>query len=475
MSLTAGPTSDAPNSPDSSKASSSRRDGQSTPDKNSASPPEGIANLLTVILTTSPTPSAPSTDLVVAVLDSFRAHCPALLACPVIVVFDTYDRIGPQLRLKRGCVTAAAAAHYDAYKASVRLLVQEAWGVGHGLDGASAPPAVETETGTAEYGSPFLVDNTVKFTISRPGGGLVAFVEPEVRLGFGLAVRTALRAATTPYVWVQQHDWTLAADVPLAAMLDVMQSSEARVQAAAGASPESDAEPESPATETSLATDLAALDAALDGPSAGLPKAVPIRYVCLPSVRMLRYAVSGHAAGYPSLRTLTAAYKKSWPTSDGTANVPLTPLFFWHDKTHIASRAHYLARIFPSRLALSRGDFIEDHIGQRARDQMKRGPAGWLRWACWLYYPDDGNRLCLRHLQGRTWRGEAEEHAARERHQERNRSAASAAAALAAAGATARGAVADAGETSPRSGEDDDAMDYDEEIWPFVDQTADGM
>ena len=28
-----------------------------------------------------------------------------------------------------------------------------------------------------------------------------------------------------------------------------------------------------------------------------------------------------------------------------------------------------------------------------------------MKWATWLYYPDEGKQLCLRHLNGRTWRG----------------------------------------------------------------------
>jgi hypothetical protein len=59
--------------------------------------------------------------------------------------------------------------------------------------------------------------------------------------------------------------------------------------------------------------------------------------------------------------------------------------------------------VFPTRLAMRRGEFIEDKIGQRARAQMKEGQ--WAKWATWLYYPDDGDLLCLRHLMGRTWRG----------------------------------------------------------------------
>ncbi|CAK7239647.1 MAG: hypothetical protein STHCBS139747_001081 [Sporothrix thermara] len=444
-------------------------------------PPQDIARLLTIVLTTSPTPSAPATGLVAAVLASFRAHCPALLACPVIVVFDTYDHVGAQLRLKKGCVTPVEAAHYDAYKANVKALVRETW-AGETAEKTDDKTGDVVEEGTAEYGSPFLVDNTVPFTITRTAGGRVTFVEPAMRLGFGLGVRTAVRAATTPYVWVQQHDWTLAADIPLAAMLDAMRTSEQAVgeddreeregegddgedgedgEDGKDAAQKTEADMEEaitlgePSTASSLETSTSGLPSALD------PRVpVAIRYICLPSVRMLRYAGSAHAVGFPTLRALTMAFRRDVPTSSSPSpsstvspdlpqsgsnhadavtscahpvRLPLTPLFFWHDKTHIASRAHYLRRVFPSRLSLGRGDFIEDHIGQRARDQMKRDAAAWRRWACWLYYPAQGNQLCLRHLQGRTWRGEEQEQVIRDRHVARNRSAASAAAAAAAA------------------------------------------
>ncbi|KAL1890437.1 hypothetical protein Sste5346_008265 [Sporothrix stenoceras] len=449
----------SPASPVNPAPSSAALPQQSLQPPSSPPPPQEISSLLTIILTTSPTPSAPSTDLVAAVLASFRAHCSALLACSVIVVFDTYDHIGPQLRLKKGWVTPVEAANYDTYKANVKQLVLETWED----DGKEAT----VETGEAEYGSPMIADNAVPFTTTKTAGGRISFVEPTQRLGFGLAVRTAVRAATTPYVWVQQHDWTLAADIPLAAMLDAMRTAEKAVKEGGGGLADGIGEDSTPAMELYESTES---DPPTPGTSTpGTPSSYPIpehtsaldpslpvaiRYICLPSVRMLRYAGSAHAIGFPTLRALTAAFKRDVPTSSSASakstispdlasgsahSLPLTPLFFWHDKTHIAHRDHYLRRVFASRLALGRGDFIEDHIGQRARAQMKRDPAAWHRWACWLYYPDNGNQLCLRHLQGRTWRGEQQEQAIRDEHVARNavrnRSAASAAAAAAMAAA----------------------------------------
>ncbi|KAH8651001.1 hypothetical protein BX600DRAFT_472914 [Xylariales sp. PMI_506] len=319
-----------------------------------------IARLLTVIITTSVTPSAPSTELLSAIVEAFRIHCASLLQCRVIVVIDNYDQVGAFARLKKGQVTAAQADDFASYKDNVKKLILAEF-KDAGLHGDKI--SLTTVESEAEYGSPRVATNSVALTVTQTPGKRVTFIEPARRLGFGLAVRSALRMTETPYVWLQQHDWSLATDIPVEPILHVMHTSESNLE-------------------------------------------VPVKYVCFPAVRMLSYATSADVMPFPALRELTSTLKRDFTAVVGPqpeVNVPLTPLFFWHDKPHIASTAHYLARVFPSRLAMLRGDFIEDKIGQRARNQMKEGQ--WSKWATWLYYPDEGQQLCLRHLQGRTWLG----------------------------------------------------------------------
>jgi hypothetical protein len=323
-----------------------------------------ISESLTVIITTSPTPSAPSTELLDTILDSFHKHCPLLLECNVVVVLDTYDRIAPVNRLKKGSVTAEGAANYSAYKNNVKRLVLKEFSGVQSEDEDEQAASLFEEDGEAEYGSPCMPTNFTALKILRTGDKRVIFIEPSERLGFGLAVRSALRLVETRYVWVQQHDWDLIVSIPVQSIVEVMVESDSSEQG-------------------------------------------PVKYVCLPSPRMLEYAVSEHVKRFPSLRKSTAALKRDFPVSSSRHTIPLTPLFFWHDKTHIASTEHYLARVFPTRLAMTRGAFIEDHIGQRARNQMKEGLFN--KWACWLYYPDGGKLQCLRHLHGRTWRGKEAE------------------------------------------------------------------
>lgn len=276
------------------------------------------------------------------------------------MVFDTYDRVASENRLKRGSITAEGANNFPAYKDNVkRLVLQEFAGIG-----PSETLSFLEEDGEAEYGSPCMSNNSTALRIQSTEDKRVVFIEPSERLGFGLAVRSALRLVETPYVWVQQHDWDLIVSIPIQSILEVMTESDSSEEA-------------------------------------------PVKYVCLPSPRMLGYADSGHVNPFPSLKHSTAALKRDFSATSSPDTIPLTPLFFWHDKTHIASTKHYLDRVFPSRLAMTRGAFIEDHIGQRARNQMKEGL--FKKWASWLYYPEHGTLQCLRHLHGRTWRGKEAE------------------------------------------------------------------
>lgn len=316
-----------------------------------------VPEKLTLIITTSPTPSAPSTALLSSVLQSFRSHCQSLLRCRVIVVFDTYERITSTSRLKKGCITRDGIEDYNKYKQDCKALFLKEY----------KQSTIDTEwaraqsTGEAEFGSP---NSTlpVSFTTTCTEDGRVTFIEAaDRRLGFGLAVRTALRMVKTQYVWVHQHDWSLIHDIPLPSLLCLMQ--------------DHDVDPER-----------------------------PIKYVCLPSSRRMSYKISDQVTPFPELRKLSLRLTDDFLSSnDPSFTLPLTPMFFWHDKPHIASTTHYLQRVFPSRFAMSRGSFIEDTIGHVARNQMKNGQ--WDKWATWLYNPGGGKQPCLQHLHGRTWKG----------------------------------------------------------------------
>ncbi|VUC23816.1 unnamed protein product [Clonostachys rosea] len=315
--------------------------------------------LLTVIITTSVTPTAPSTELISTALESFRSFCPDLLTCNVIVVLDGYDEIQANPRLKKGRVTPEQAKSYGIYKTNVKELIINQYGK------HETHTDFSQSVGEAEFGGLRAGPNTVQFTTSVNLDKTISFIEPSKRIGFGLAVRTALRMTDTPYVWVHQHDWVLSAEIPLGALLDVMQASSS--------------EPER-----------------------------PVKYVCLPSPRNLSYDTCAEVVEFPTLKTLTSSLKSEFsPQLYPDVKIALTPLFHWFDKPHIASKAHYMERVFPSRLSMLRGDFIEDKIGHFCRNQSKDGQ--WSKWATWLFSPGEGQTPCVTHLHGRVWVGKEAE------------------------------------------------------------------
>ncbi|KAK0707650.1 hypothetical protein B0H67DRAFT_495560 [Lasiosphaeris hirsuta] len=365
-----------------------------SPGQASASSGDKHHDLVTLIITTSPTPSAPSTELISAFIVSFKLHCPELAACRVILVLDTFERITNEARLKKGHVTADGAEKFDAYKDNAKGLILREYGTRlerkegeKDGDYDEDSDLLSVAYGEAEYGADAYAQqtNAVPLTITSTQDGRVTFIEPSQRLGFGLAIRSALRVTKTPYVWVQQHDWSLVSDIPLCPILDLMRQQQP-----------DDVDSDPHAEFRQVVT-------------------VPIKYVCFPSIRMINYATSEHVMQFPALRALTNLHKQNFSPparlpsqpgdseSDSPIKIPLTPLFFWHDKPHLAETDHYLAKVFPNRLAMPRGAFIEDTAGQRARTEMKDGR--WKKWACWLYYPGEGKQLCVRHLKGRTFRG----------------------------------------------------------------------
>ena len=290
---------------------------------------------LTLIITTSPTPSAPSTELFSSIFESFRIHCPILLKCDVVVVFDGFDRVVSDPRLKKGCVTAEQAENYSLYKENIKEFMIELYKTDKDTITWTESDGYAMQYGIGDYEKKFPYEdrNVVVYKALQPFGRFgtrLTFIEPNRRMGFGLAVHAAVCSAEN-YVWVHQHDWILTSPIPLNALLSVMRSSESNPTA-------------------------------------------PIKYVCLPAVRTLKYSESAEVVKFPALRKLTSELKGDYsPDEFPDTKVPLTPLFSWHDKPHIASAEHYKARVFPSRLAMMRGDFIEDKTGQRAKAQMKEG------------------------------------------------------------------------------------------------------
>ena len=143
---------------------------------------------VTVILTTSPTPSNPSTRLLEIVLRSVVRHEPSLQHCPKVIVCDGFILAPPtrtgRIRFKSGKVTHSHAEAYDEYKARLRDLVA----------------AGDPHRGFA---------NSQLLCLGK-------------RHGFAFAIREALRLVKTTFVLVVQHDRMFLRPGRLPNVLEVM-------------------------------------------------------------------------------------------------------------------------------------------------------------------------------------------------------------------------------------------------------------
>jgi hypothetical protein len=182
------------------------------------------------------------------------------------------------------------------------------------------------------------------------------------RLGFALALKEAVvHHVRTPFVMVVQHDWAFVRPFPLRTVLDAMTRHPA------------------------------------------------LKYVGLPSSSQLNYVETCH--------TRTGIRVESQAARFG--GLPLLPLLFWYDKTHIACVEHYRRFVFRDagspeartaaaaaaqaageRAAFRPGDFIEDTLGQRQLEDVKRnGMSAHAKYGTFLL--DDGGGAVLAHLHGR--------------------------------------------------------------------------
>lgn len=308
-----------------------------------------LEDSLTIIITTSPTPSCPSPELVASVLASLP---PELGAVPLIITFDHYSQ--PKSphhqaggRLKRGQVPAAMAAEYPAYINNVKSLFHP-----------DPESLVETED---PYMHAFLSrcdhrsindDGAVR---TRP----VLFLRQVYRQGFAFSLKSLLPHVRTQFLLVLQHDWVFTSPPPpfrtlLAIMSDVTEP-------------------------------------------------LAINYVTFVARMSLRYERSrgGVHVNYGAVLCAARAKRRDRALQDS-----LVACLHFFDRPHLCSTDLY-RQIFRSDV-LRRGDFVEDTLGCAyvnaitAAETPEASIQAWQKYGAWMYYPDDGEVVAVRHTSGRT-------------------------------------------------------------------------
>ena len=204
-----------------------------------SAPSVPLAELLTTIITTSPSPVHPSSELIMQVIDSMEHHAPALAACRTIIVCDGCN-VHAKCKYRSGMVDPVALERYHEYKQRLRtaLATRPSLGREPNAGAPSAPAAPPAPAPLHRPPQPFAPDLTPSsidpsvddWTCLDCGncnwqrrreckrcltprevptpervGGRFELLELPSRHGFGHAVRAALERVTTPLVCVVQH------------------------------------------------------------------------------------------------------------------------------------------------------------------------------------------------------------------------------------------------------------------------------
>lgn len=136
---------------------------------------------MSVLVTTSPVPSNPSTMMLQAVLSSF-SRVEGLTACPLVIVCDGFRQASGKSTWKAGQITEDAAERYEGFLQNLEGLLN---------------------TGVLAPGSRLVVLNGHN--------------------GQALALQAGLAQVETPFVCVHQHDLEFMFDFGLQRVLDVLE------------------------------------------------------------------------------------------------------------------------------------------------------------------------------------------------------------------------------------------------------------
>jgi len=342
-----------------------------------ASPPDdddnrSLPKLLTIIVTTSPIKSNPSTEVLEKTFNTFKFggfefayKCKKVIICDGCRVLEEQqdedlktaeDKTGevgkgtsvPKVSrkhanfkqaLRRGIVTVGQAKNYESFKSALKDICRKA--------------NVNVKN---SYPSPF--QNT-------------RVVELNERHGYGFALRHALRnEVSTPFVCVIQHDRTFMRTTPIEPVVQTMLDNKSFIKYV-GMNMKSNLMYRdiylSKYGKTAcdelcklvISPPQLALDSCIYGPEGSSIKNMQFQSE---SVKRNAYALAQTYKGTVQFLSNVEMTSKSEQKS-GKHQLTLTPILFWYDNTHICETAHYRDFIFnPKEKHVKRGGFVEDKL-----------------------------------------------------------------------------------------------------------------
>lgn len=365
-----------------------------------------LSKLLTIIVTTSPIRSNPSTEMLERTFDTFKfAGAEFAYECPKVIVCDgcriledelsdnntdsdekKEDEQRPKItrkysnvkqNLRNGIATVNHANNYDEFKKRLHKLCTDS--------------------------------DSIRSVFSN-----TSVVELDERHGYGFALRHALyHCVETPYVCVIQHDRTFMRPTPMKEVVDAMNNNE-----------------EIKYVGVSMKSNLNYYDifsSKYSRRAVNELKAMIIRpkelnipgNVYGPNGKSLANMVEPPSEKRRRLRDIAReTYKAShqnlnyeeWLQSmvgqgvnkDGFHQLSLTPTLFWYDNTHIVRTSHYRDFIFnPVYKMVARGGFVEDKLSPIMKRSCERLGLkdGHAKFGCYILDDHSGD-VFTGHLDG---------------------------------------------------------------------------
>ena len=386
-----------------------------------------LEDILTIIVTTSPIKSNPSTELLEKTFSTFPNGGPEFAyKCRKLIVCDgcrtrnstvTKRHVNDKQSMRNGIVTSTQAQNYEEFKRRLRILCNEA---------ANTTNTKTTGTGT---GRGELSSTTTTTTTPSPFCNAVV-EELDTRMGYGYALRHALyNCVKTPYVIVIQHDRTIMRPTPILETVRAMwydrhyhnRGRNNKIKYV-GISMRSNLlyrdifsgkygkKYVNDMSRAVLRPPELALDAALYGPNSHSTKNMlygendKLRDNIDALIETYRGSqqYTDHLEWLESTTTTATATDDdeeeeeddaSIGGGDGSkkpnkiAQLSLTPTFFWYDNVHICETAHYRDFIFhPSYKMVAPGGFVEDKVSPVIKKSVERFGLieGHARFGCYL-------------------------------------------------------------------------------------------
>ena len=342
-----------------------------------------LPELLTIIVTTSPIKSHPSTQMLERTFDTFQLAGEDFVDCRKVIVCDGFRHVGtgtvsrkhsnPKQAMRNGIVTEEQANNYIAFKQRLRLLCK---------------------------GAAVVADSPFRNT---------SVEELEERMGYGFALRHALRhCVSTPFVCVIQHDRTFMRPTPMRDVVHAMWRH--RNIKYVGISMRSNLiyrdifnskyGSQEEFEKMVLRPPELLLDASKYGPGGDFHE---ILSAVVTKDRVLRNLDSFADAYKTSAQCLEQAkWIEANPPPEGKCQLTLTPTLFWYDNTHICETAHYRDFVFdPKYKMVARGGFVEDKLSPVLKRTIERLGLtdGHSRFGCYLL-DDHSGYFFTGHLDG---------------------------------------------------------------------------